>query len=232
MPHENIGGLNAEEGVAIHEKAEYMDMVEEMEEEDEEEARRIAQNAARRAKIIRELDQSRQVLRNREDIIRELGWLPRCEPRNFQGGIIFRDNERTLRCAFWERVEDHYSDSCMVFRNVEERKRVLQSRKSGLHVWTSCSLHAFAANATLLVINVRPEDTTPQSATYPKKVRRYNVNCTIPSTGKRKLRIRSLRCKKNYGILTDSISLGGISRCDPQFNAMQAQHSYIDASRG
>ncbi|RCN42796.1 hypothetical protein ANCCAN_11229 [Ancylostoma caninum] len=128
-PRENIGGLNAEEEVAIHENAEYMDMVEEMEEEDEEEVRRIAQNAARRAEIIRELDQSRQALQNFEDIIQELDWLPRCEPRNFQGGTIYRDDERTLRCAFCERVGDHYSDSCTVFRNVEERKRLLQSRR-------------------------------------------------------------------------------------------------------
>ncbi|KAL6742396.1 hypothetical protein Aduo_015550 [Ancylostoma duodenale] len=40
-----------------------------------------------------------------------------------------QDDERTLRCAFCERVGDQYSDSCTVFRNVEERKRLLQSRR-------------------------------------------------------------------------------------------------------
>ncbi|KAK6017222.1 hypothetical protein OSTOST_17289 [Ostertagia ostertagi] len=44
-----------------------------------------------------------------------------CEPRSFQG-LIFRHEEKKMRCAFCEARGEHYSDSCPAVRDGESRR--------------------------------------------------------------------------------------------------------------
>ncbi|KAL6727980.1 hypothetical protein Aduo_009799 [Ancylostoma duodenale] len=76
-----------------------------------------------------EVKQAQQALRDFEDMIEDLADEKTCAPRRFSNGMIHREDERFLRCAFCNAAGDHYSDSCTVTKKARDRLALLDAVK-------------------------------------------------------------------------------------------------------
>uniref|UniRef100_A0A7I4YCG3 CCHC-type domain-containing protein n=1 Tax=Haemonchus contortus TaxID=6289 RepID=A0A7I4YCG3_HAECO len=131
-----------EEAKIIKRNGEFMEKVEEVDDEEANIVRRndevgnnvevVDDQSVRRAQwqrrwaIEREIQRKYAEVDDLEDLVTDLDWEHKCEPRNFTGGVIRREEEKGIRCVFCERVGHHYSDACTSFKEVNERKRILQ----------------------------------------------------------------------------------------------------------
>lgn len=52
-----------------------------------------------------------------------------CDPRDFENGIIRREDEKLMRCAFCKQIGEHYSDSCPEYRDSARRSRIIADEK-------------------------------------------------------------------------------------------------------
>ncbi|CAJ0589170.1 unnamed protein product [Cylicocyclus nassatus] len=94
-------------------------------EEDEEEAEE--QNERMQRELHTQSLQTQQAISDLRMLIEELS--ARHALHGVQYGVIRRENERHLRCAFCDAAGQHYSDSCPQVRDAESRRRILDSER-------------------------------------------------------------------------------------------------------
>ncbi|KAK6032294.1 hypothetical protein OSTOST_01529 [Ostertagia ostertagi] len=109
------------EAEIIHQNVEFMEKVETDDEEEHE-----ALMWQRRRQIDRDIFDAYAEIQELDELIAELDKEPKCEPRNFERGIIRRWEEMTIRCVFCERIGKHYSDSCDIYKESSVRKAILE----------------------------------------------------------------------------------------------------------
>nr|CDJ91662.1 hypothetical protein HCOI_01327900 [Haemonchus contortus] len=79
--------------------------------------------------IEQELHRLRQAEMNFRRNIQILMETPTCPPRRFERGEIRLSGERFMRCVFCEAMGEHYSGSCLIVSQVEQRRQLVGERR-------------------------------------------------------------------------------------------------------
>ncbi|VDO27795.1 unnamed protein product [Heligmosomoides polygyrus] len=111
----------------INDNADYMEGV-----DSEDEFERQADEewlAFRRRRIEDEIREIQERIEALESTIYFLDMEETYDPRKFEKGIIRREDEKLLRCAFCKMIGEHYSDSCPEYRDSATRCRIIADEK-------------------------------------------------------------------------------------------------------
>ncbi|XGW08739.1 hypothetical protein V3C99_011224 [Haemonchus contortus] len=111
------------ESPSDHEVESQSDHEVELQPDHEEEKRRIRLN-----ELEEEIRLKLGALWEVEELIEQLEGEPKCPPRNFNEGIIIREEDKHMPCVFCEAIGLHYSDSCAIINTTWERRQILKMK--------------------------------------------------------------------------------------------------------